>query len=235
MGDSAGYQDCWLDFHRFCDEHSKSSWIFRGVADAQSHKLLPTIGRKYRNQIRYTPARELGAFNTFKRRLYLHGQGNLNDWQILALGQHHGLPTRLLDWSKNPLAAAFFATSSFPAHTDAKVYSIEQSSLDQIDETISPFEIAADVAFVPPMLSPRISSQKGLFVAFADPRSPMELSARHDRKHCFSIPAEARPYFLRRLYNMGVDASSLMADLDGECATIKWKFENGVALGSTGY
>ena len=85
------------------------SWLFRGVSRTD-WELLPSIGRP-RYCVDYNKYDEEETFNLFKARarrcLSVEPQ---NDWEWLALAQHHSLPTRLLDWSSSPLVAAFFAT-----------------------------------------------------------------------------------------------------------------------------
>jgi FRG domain. len=92
--------------------------IFRGVSNSQ-YELITTFGRAKLAMKQYVDKgvvsfqiedgnSEFEALREFKRKSlpYLN-YTPLNDWEWLALAQHHGLPTRLLDWSFNPLVAVF--------------------------------------------------------------------------------------------------------------------------------
>jgi hypothetical protein len=89
----------------------RDSGVYRGSADVQ-WSLLTSLDRLGGVEPPHTKV-ELEAYilrNFIRYSRPYFGTPPENEWELLIAAQHHGLPTRLLDWTYSPLVAAHFAT-----------------------------------------------------------------------------------------------------------------------------
>ena len=109
------YRDSWnkqLLRHR-------SSYVYRGVED-KDYELSSTLNRLGESHL------EKHLLRNFRK--YSHKQIKseyTSIWNWLALAQHHGLPTRLLDWTYSPYIALHFATADFSRYNqDGAIWAV---------------------------------------------------------------------------------------------------------------
>lgn len=95
-----------------------AEWWFRGHGRS-SYSLCPSLYRMVPkvDEALQTESKLLREFDN-RSRILRSQYGQHDEWEMLFLMQHHGVPTRLLDWSKNLLIAAFFAVSDSRAWSD---------------------------------------------------------------------------------------------------------------------
>jgi hypothetical protein len=200
----------WSEFQRHIEKYLDGNYLFRGVTSVR-FPLVTSVGRR-REGYGYSKGVEQALFDQFKREaLPFLPTRPTNDWEWLALAQHHGVPTRLLDWSESPAVSLFFAVWG-NNEDDAGLYIIRRPDQVKVDlEKVHPFKIKEVVFFYPGYVTPRLVSQRGLFTVHPNPEEPYTSKDMQQ----IVIGHEAKADFRRKLDSSGTHHAAILADLDG--------------------
>jgi hypothetical protein len=248
----------WNDFLDIVRSTPYSNWAFRGERHA-NWSLSTSLSRHFKDfgiHPRAWPEQERRILRIFKRKAhqYLAQPPALDDdFQWLALMQHHGAPTRLLDFTWSPYVAAFFSLER--ATDDAAVWALNPSELGsrevrkpgaparitlpemdlRIPGNFARYFLPGDHAFIwvgePDTMNRRLIAQSGTFAVPGVLDAPLEnvLLRYPEPGNMIAkivLPAgKVREDGLRELYRMNLTYATLFPDLDGLARSLGYELE----------
>lgn len=227
----------WEDYVARVSNPPYKSWAFRGHADSR-WALASTLSRYLNAYVdeRFWESQEARSLRIFQRKAHLfltHIPAATDTFEWLALMQHHGAPTRLLDFTWSPYVAAFFALER--AAPNAAVWGLNPKKLENVTERLGEFlqdvrggPIGIGEPFV---LNQRLISQSGTFIVTREVATPIEdLVANcedpEDMLVKFELPADrVRSTGMLELFRMNITNATLFPGIDGLARSLAYELE----------
>jgi len=232
-----------LDGWAFRGEHS-ADWDLVSSLSRRLHRFCPDEAQ--------WPEREARAMRIFRRKAhnYLPDHRVLeDDLRTLAMMQHHGAPTRLIDFTKSPFVATFFALEH--AVEDAAVFALDTPRLwsltprfdrsltrERIDPRrpgnferyFAPNKLPLLWAGEPAEMDRRLSAQSGLFLVPGVLQMTLDEILEEyvpDGSLLLKIvvPPHLREAAMKALYRMNITYATLFPDLDGLARSMAYELE----------
>jgi hypothetical protein len=153
---------------------------------------------------------------------------------VLALAQHYGVPTRLLDWSRHPYIAAYFAASDAVDHRIKGCLAVWAFGTSMVDAEVDDWlDSAIRIVTAPAAEIPNLYAQQGVFMLSRQrkfrksaqfkgtpydqvlKKQLFDYSRDRPLLYKFTLPAARAPELLRLLASAGFDASMLFPGYAG--------------------
>jgi hypothetical protein len=206
------------EFHKFIESFGKKAVVFRGLRK-ESYPLVPKVGRYEEFTVDDVEKQERDMLRLFKQfAVPFLTNAPKNNWEWMAVAQHHGLPTRLMDWTHNPLVAAYFAVEK-KYDGDSVVYAYAHSKFIDTVKNPNPFTVDHIARFIPDHITPRITAQAGLFTVHPNPKTPF-VSPMISK---LIIKKQFRKDLKYILYKYGIHRATMFPGLDGLANHITWR------------
>ena len=144
----------------------------------------------------------------------------------LAVAQHYGMATRLLDWTFNPLAALWFAVARKPGVGDGVLWILQSEDLEDLGGDEDPLSITQVKLVRPRHIVGRIASQLGMFTIHpfvGDDVAPVDVIPEHSKSlKKLTVARDSFSEIRWVLDRCGVNAASIYPGLDGLCSHLQW-------------
>lgn len=188
----------------------------------------------------------LTRFRQNASRLIENSPGNDFDW--LFLMQHYGVPTRLLDWSENPLVALYFAVfGGSHDNADGALWQLDPISLNAAagidpeteegfipsfdDDELNAYSMASlkatprtklkPIATIATRNSPRIQAQAGVFTVHHLVTDALDDIHPETIKRIYIVPSDAKPVIASQLKRLGFTRFHLFPELESIGASVR--------------
>ena len=233
----------WDKFLSLITRPPYSNWAFRGERD-ERWPLFSSLSRYLRAFSVHRdawPEQENRILRIFKRKAHQFldkPPDPDDDFQWLALMQHHGAPTRLIDFTWSPYVAAFFALER--TRTDGVVWAMNKVRIDTGRPRMDP-RVAGNFhryfqshrRFIwmgePHTMNRRLIAQSGTFAVPGLLDLPVEeILASQDQENIMAkivLNNSVREVAMRELYRMNITHATLFPDLDGLAKSLAYELE----------